>query len=81
MTIPYMTKKHFEVLADELAQDKFFYESSISYHEKLDRMIKYCQASNDAFNIDFFTARIDRNYKSIVEGMKRKKIGGLQNEL
>ena len=81
MTIPYMTKKHFEVLADELAQDKFFYESSIAYHEKLDRMIKYCQASNDAFNIDFFTTRIDRNYKSIVEGMKRKKIGGLQNEL
>ena len=26
-TTPYMTQKHFEVLADELAQDKFFYDS------------------------------------------------------
>ena len=69
-----MTKKHFEVLADELAQDKFYYESSIAYHEKLDRMIKYCQASNDAFKVDDFTARIDRNYKSLEQGMKNKLI-------
>ena len=74
MTIPYMTKKHFEVLADELAQDKFYYDSSIAYHEKLERMIKYCQASNDAFKVDDFTARIDRNYKSLEQGMKNKLI-------
>ena len=42
-TTPYMTQKHFEVLADELAHDKFYYDSLIAYHEKLDRMIKYCQ--------------------------------------
>ena len=69
-----MTKKHFEVLADELAQDKFFYDSSIAYHEKLDRMIKYCQASNDAFKVDDFTARIDKNYKSLEQGMRNKLI-------
>jgi len=74
MTTPYMTKKHFEVLADELAQDKFFYDSSIAYHEKLDRMIKYCQASNDAFKVDDFTARIDKNYKSLEQGMRNKLI-------
>ena len=69
-----MTKKHFEVLADELAQDKFYYDSSIAYHEKLERMIKYCQASNDAFKVDDFTARIDRNYKSLEQGMRNKLI-------
>ena len=69
-----MTQKHFTVLADELAQDKFFYDSSIAYHEKLDRMIKYCQASNDAFKVDDFTARIDKNYKSLEQGMRNKLI-------
>jgi hypothetical protein len=43
---PYMTQKHFEVLADELAHDKFYYDSLIAYYEKLDRMIKYCQTYN-----------------------------------
>ena len=51
-----MTQKHFIVLADELAQDKFFYDSLIAYHEKLDRMIKYCQDSNERFNFKKFTA-------------------------
>ena len=74
MTIPYMTQKHFEVLADELAQDKFYYDSLIAYHEKLDRMIKYCQASNDLFDVKKFTARIDRNYKSLEQGMKNQLI-------
>ena len=31
---PYMTKKHFTVLADELGHDKFYYNSKIAYHEK-----------------------------------------------
>ena len=34
---PYMTKKHFTVLADELGHDKFYYNSKIAYHEKLTR--------------------------------------------
>ena len=62
---PYMTQKHFEVLADELAQDKFYYDSLIAYHEKLDRMIKYCQDSNPRFNLELFTARIDKIYTAL----------------
>ena len=65
MTTPYMTQKHFEVLADELAQDKFFYDSLIAYHEKLDRMINYCQDSNPRFNLKLFTARIDLTYNAL----------------
>ena len=68
---PYMTQKHFEVLADELAHDKFYYDSLIAYHEKLDRMIKYCQDSNPRFNLDVFKARIDEKYKSIETTMQK----------
>jgi hypothetical protein len=62
---PYMTQKHFEVLADELANDKFYYDSLIAYHEKLDRMIRYCQDSNPRFNLDVFKARIDKIYTAL----------------
>jgi hypothetical protein len=62
---PYMTQRHFEVLADELAHDKFYYDSLIAYHEKLDRMIKYCQESNPKFNVKIFTARIDKTYNAL----------------
>ena len=65
MTTPYMTQKHFEVLADELAHDKFYYDSLIAYHEKLDRMIKYCQDANPRFNLELFTARIDKTYNAL----------------
>jgi len=70
MTTPYMTQKHFIVLADELAQDKFFYDSLIAYHEKLDRMIKYCQDSNPRFNLESFTARIDLTYNAFDKKMR-----------
>ena len=56
---PYMTKRHFIVLADELGTDKFYYNSKIAYHEKLERLISYCQQSNARFNLDTFKARID----------------------
>lgn len=69
-TTPYMTQKHFEVLADELAQDKFFYDSLIAYHEKLDRMIKYCQDSNERFDVKKFTARIDKTYNAFDKKMR-----------
>tara|TARA_R100000655_G_scaffold82293_1_gene121801 strand:+ start:94 stop:336 length:243 start_codon:yes stop_codon:yes gene_type:complete len=72
---PYMTQKHFEVLADELAHDKFFYDCLIAYHEKLDRMIKYCQDSNPRFNLKKFTARIDKTYNLFDKNM-RKALGG-----
>ena len=47
---PYMTKRHFIVLADELGADKFYYNSKIAYHEKLERMLKYCQEANAMFD-------------------------------
>jgi len=74
---PYMTQKHFIVLADELAQDKFFYDSLIAYHEKLDRMIKYCQDANPRFNLELFTARIDLTYNAFDKKMRSQvqKVG------
>ena len=69
-TTPYMTQKHFEVLADELAQDKFFYDSLIAFHEKLDRMIKYCQDSNERFDVKKFTDRIDLTYNAFDKKMR-----------
>tara|TARA_S200002703_G_scaffold23046_2_gene19821 strand:- start:2767 stop:3009 length:243 start_codon:yes stop_codon:yes gene_type:complete len=74
---PYMTQKHFEVLADELAQDKFFYDSLIAFHEKLDRMIKYCQDSNERFDVKKFTDRIDLTYNAFDKKMRAQvqKVG------
>ena len=60
--IPYMTRRHFIVLADELGADKFYYSSKIAYHEKLERLISYCQKSNARFNLDTFKARIDKSF-------------------
>tara|TARA_Y100001973_G_C5176902_1_gene322514 strand:- start:368 stop:604 length:237 start_codon:yes stop_codon:yes gene_type:complete len=72
---PYMTKKHFTVLADELGHDKFYYNSKIAYHEKLARLTAYCIKTNIRFDIDTFNKRIEHTYnrvKSVVE----KQIGG-----
>jgi len=69
---PYMTKKHFIVLAEELAGDKLFYTSAIKFHEKLERMIRYCEASNDRFDLKVFTAHIDKTYKNLCEDLKVK---------
>ena len=63
--VPYMTKKHFVVLAEELAEDKIYYNSAIKYHEKLERMIKYCEASNEGFNLGVFTAHINKTYDAL----------------
>ena len=52
-----LTKKHFEVLADELAEDKIFY-NRLSYREKLNRMVKYCQSINPRFRLKSFLSRI-----------------------
>ena len=63
--VPYMTKKNFVVLAEELAEDKIYYNSPIKYHEKLERMIKYCEASNEGFNTKNFTAHINKTYEAL----------------
>ena len=69
---PYMTKKHFVVLAEELAGDKLFYTSAIKFHEKLERMIKYCEASNDRFDLKVFIAHIDKTYKNLCDDLNVK---------
>ena len=72
---PYMTKKHFTVLADELGHDKFYYNSKIAYHEKLARLTAYCIKTNERFDIDTFNKRIDSTYNR-VKSVAEKQIGG-----
>ena len=68
---PYMTRRHFVMLAEELAHDKLYYTNPLSYHEKLNRMITYCQASNEKFNIKSFKAKIDSTYKGLVKNLEK----------
>ena len=72
---PYMTRRHFIMLADELAHDKVYYKSPLSYHEKLIRLVTYCQASNSKFNIKSFRARINKSYNKLVKSLE-KSAGG-----
>ena len=72
---PYMTKKHFTVLADELGHDKFYYNSKIAYHEKLTRFTTYCVKTNIRFDIDTFNKRIEHTYNR-VKSVAEKQIGG-----
>jgi len=73
--VPYMTKRHFIVLADELAHNKFYYNSQIAYHEQYARLTEYCQKSNDKFNLITFNKRIDDTYKR-VKLVAEKSVGG-----
>jgi hypothetical protein len=61
--IPYLTKKHLIVLADELAEDKIFYNSMIAWHEKYKRLTDYCNSANDRFDIKTFNKRIKSTYE------------------
>jgi len=72
---PYMTRKHFVMLADELAHDKVYYKSPLSYHEKLNRMVAYCQASNANFNLASFKTRINKSYDKLIKSLE-KSAGG-----
>ena len=72
---PKLTRQHFTMLADELAQDKVYYKSPLSYHEKLNRMVAYCQASNVNFNLATFRARINKTYDRLVKSLE-KSAGG-----
>ena len=72
---PKLTRQHFVMLADELAQDKVYYKSPLSYHEKLIRLVTYCQASNSRFNIKSFRARINKSYNKLVKSLE-KSAGG-----
>ena len=54
MKVPYLTKKHIEALAVELAKDKIFYNSEIMWQEKHARLKDYCRQANDNFNENKF---------------------------
>ena len=54
MKVPYLTKKHIEALAVELAKDKIFYNSEIMWQEKHARLKDYCRQANDGFNENKF---------------------------
>ena len=69
--VPYMTKKHFIVLADELAHDKFYYDSMIAYHEKYARLTEYCAKANSGFNLDWFNKRLNTTYQNLVNKMQK----------
>ena len=70
-----LSRKHFILLAEELAQDKIYYKSIISYNEKLDRLCSYCAKSNHRFDKTKFIAFINKTYKNLVKELD-KKIGG-----
>ena len=57
-----LSKKDFIILADEMANDKFFF-SEIKFHEKLDRMSAYLLKQNPRFKIKIFMDRINKTYK------------------
>jgi len=69
-----LTKKHFEVLADELAEDKIFY-NRLSYREKLNRMVKYCQSINPRFRLKTFLSRINFTYRGKILRLNAIKKG------
>ena len=54
MKVPYLTKKHIEALAVELAKDKIFYNSEIMWQEKHARLKDYCRKANEGFNENKF---------------------------
>jgi len=69
--VPYMTKKHFIVLADELAHDKFYYDSMIAYHEKYARLTEYCAKANASFNLEWFNKRLNTTYENLQRKMTK----------
>jgi len=70
-----LSRKDFILLAEELAQNKLYYKSPISYNEQLERMTAYCIKSNPKFDKTRFIAFIDKTYKNLVKELE-KKIGG-----
>ena len=70
-----LTRKQFILLAEELAQDKIYYKSQLSYNEKLDRMASYCAKSSRRFDKTKFIEFIDKTYKKLVNDLN-KNIGG-----
>ena len=70
-----LTRKHFIVLADELASDKLFYKSEIEFEEKYDRMVKYCKSINSNFNSDRFRLHMLSQYEIKKDELKARAGG------
>ena len=73
--IKMLTRKHFIVLADELASDKLFYKSEIEFDEKYNRMTAYCKSINKKFNADRFKSYMLKQYE-IKKSELNARIGG-----
>ena len=69
-------RKHFVVLAEELAHDKLYYRSEILFNEKYDRMIVYCKKSNKNFNPDRFKLHMLKQYEALKLELKDVKNWG-----
>ena len=54
-----LTRQHFVLLADELAEDKLNY-NPLAYHEKLKRMLNFCKEVNPRFKNKTFLTRISK---------------------
>ena len=68
-----LTRQHFVLLADELAEDKLNY-NPLAYHEKLKRMLDFCKVVNPKFKPKTFLTRITRTYEKLKS--EPFKIGG-----
>jgi len=64
-----LSKKDFIMLADEMANDKLFF-NKIMFHEKLDRMSAYLLKQNPRFKIGIFMDRINKTYKNTLDKME-----------
>ena len=59
-----LTRQHFVLLADELAEDKLNY-NPLAYHEKLKRMLNFCKEINPRFKNKTFLTRISKTYEKL----------------
>ena len=59
-----LSRQHFVLLADELAEDKLYY-NPLSYHEKLKRMLAFCKETNPKFKNKTFLTRITKTYEKL----------------
>ena len=59
-----LSRQHFVLLADELAEDKLNY-NPLAYHEKLKRMLNFCKEVNPRFKNKTFLTRISKTYEKL----------------
>ena len=70
-----LTRKHFKVLAEELAEDKLYYKSKILFDEKYNRIVVYCKSINKNFSPDRFYSYMLKHYET-KKAELNKRVGG-----